>query len=423
MSFTHRNHYVPEWYQKRFLPDGQGKYFFLKLQPKVTKLPDGRSWTETARNQWGPPRCFYEDDLYTTRFGGALNDDIEKQLFGRIDGDGKAAIEHFADYRFDSQAERALHQLMDYMDAQVLRTPRGIARIRQMTKSSDHNLALMAMQQIRQVHQTMWLECVWEVVDCSGSGVDLLVSDNPVTFYNRAIFPGARQCAYPLEPDLSLVGTQTLFPLQKSKLLVLTHLQFARDPSYNPKVARINPRYFASTFFDLRSVITESRKLDAEAVLKVNHIIKSRAHQFVAASTKEGLFPEKQLRTTHWSKLGEDEFLLPDPREIEFSTAILVGYGDGRPGWGQDEYGRPPSRNDMEDPSRGREWRALHRRREEWDKRYGALDHAPTHLRGFGPGKRRSTSKPTRESAPPDAAKAESRSTPVTKDTGPPSDC
>jgi hypothetical protein len=47
--------------QKRFLPDGGGKYFLLKLHPKVTKLPKGRSWTETSCNQWGPPRCFYEN--------------------------------------------------------------------------------------------------------------------------------------------------------------------------------------------------------------------------------------------------------------------------------------------------------------------------------------------------------------------------
>lgn len=412
MSFTHRNHYVPEWYQKRFLPDGGGKYFLLKLHPKVTKLPKGRSWTETSCNQWGPPRCFYENDLYTTRFGTAENDDIETQLFGRIDSDGKAAVEHFTDYHFDARAEQALHDLMDYMDAQVLRTPRGLARIRKMTHSSDHNLSLLAMQQIRQLHQTMWLECVWEVIDCGGSGIDLLASDNPVTFYNRAIFPGARECAFPLEPDLALLGTQTLFPLRKDKLLVLTHLQFGRDPSYSPTTTRINPRYFASTFFDMRSVITGSRKLDAEAVLKVNHIIKSRAHQFVAASTKEDLFPEKELGTTHWSKLGEREFLLPDPREIGFSTAILAGYDDGRPAWGQDEYGRAPRRNEMEDPNRARECQALHRRQKEWDTRCGPLDHTPTHLAGLGPTRKRSTPKPTRDPAPADEPKPQSPAMP-----------
>ena len=303
---------------------------------------------------------------------------------------GEAYRRHLEDVREvprhrDADASRLDAAVAVRLDAQVLRTPRGLARIQRMSGFDDRNACLLAMQQIRQIHGTMWVECVWEIIDCTGSGVDLLVSDNPVTFYNRALVPGARECAFPLEPDLALLGTQTLFPLCKDKLLVLTNLQFARDPSYNPKKTRINPRYFAPTVFSMLDVITDSRKLDAEGVLKVNYIMKSRAHQYIASSTEDGLYPERQLPTTHWSKLCQDEFLLPDPREITFATATIFGYDDGRPGWGMDEYGRPPRNNEMEDQNRAREFAALDRRKKQWERRWGPLGRVPAHFRHSRP--------------------------------------
>lgn len=387
MSFTHHNHYVPEWYQKRFLPPGEGKYFFLKLQPSMVIRPDGGRHREKALHRWGPRTCFYQDDLYTTRFGAAEDDDIERHLFGRIDDRGKSAVEFFMGYSVQTQSNDRIRGLMDYMDAQVLRTPRGLARVRLIARSQDHNLTLLAMQQLRQMHLTMWLECVWEIIDTNGSGIDLVVSDNPVTFYNRGLFPGTKECRFPWEPELALLGTQTLFPLSPDKLLVLTHVQFARDPRYDPKKPRINPRVFAETFFPLSDVITGSRKLDSEGVSKVNYIIKQRAHEYIAASTEAGLYPERALGTTHWSKLGEAECLLPDPREVGFSSTILCSDERGN-SWGYDEYGRPPSRDEMKDPYRTREWDALHRRQAAWDKRFGKLGHFPAHMRNLRPTKK-----------------------------------
>lgn len=383
MSFTRRNHYVPQWYQRRFLPERHGSYFFLKLRPKMKTLPDGRRVLEKECVPRNPATCFFETDLYTTRFGTVENDDIEKHLFGMIDTDGHQAIDHFCDYRPTNEIHEACHHLIDYMDAQALRTPRGLARIQQRTGFTDHNACLFAMQSIRQVHGTMWAECVWEIIDCSGSGVDLIVSDNPVTFYNRGLFPGARECAFPNEPGLELMGTQTLFPLRKDKLLALTHTQFARDPSYNPQRPRINPRHHAPTVFAMLDVITESRKLDTASVLKVNYIIKMRAHQYLAASTEEGLYPERRLKSTHWPKLCADEFLLPDPREITFSTGIMFGYADGRSAFSMDEYGRPigAGGKDMEDKNRAREWVAMQRRKKRWEEKWGPLQHHPAHFR------------------------------------------
>src|SRR5260370_42555827 len=82
-DFRH-NHYVPEWYQRRFMLPGKGTYWYLDLQPDQV-VRDGHRHTRRALLPWGPGRCFTEDDLYTTRWGGRENVDIEKFFFDSVD--------------------------------------------------------------------------------------------------------------------------------------------------------------------------------------------------------------------------------------------------------------------------------------------------------------------------------------------------
>ena len=65
MSFTVRNHYVPQWYQKRFfVPDsGQSRLYYLDLAPDTIKLPNGKTTTRKALRQLGPVNCFMQDHL------------------------------------------------------------------------------------------------------------------------------------------------------------------------------------------------------------------------------------------------------------------------------------------------------------------------------------------------------------------------
>ena len=42
------HHYVPEWYQKRFLLPGTAKLHLLDLKPETVKLPNGKSFTRNA---------------------------------------------------------------------------------------------------------------------------------------------------------------------------------------------------------------------------------------------------------------------------------------------------------------------------------------------------------------------------------------
>lgn len=76
MKQSHKHHYVPEWYQRRFMLDGQKAYFRLDLSPEVIKRPDGKIIRKGEILNKGPSKFFYEIDLYTTNYFGHQNDDI-----------------------------------------------------------------------------------------------------------------------------------------------------------------------------------------------------------------------------------------------------------------------------------------------------------------------------------------------------------
>src|SRR5690349_3859163 len=100
MSFTNLNHYVPRWYQRRFLPQGVGerKLFYLDLQPEQIRRPDGSTYFRETCRRLGPDSCFAQNHLYTMFFGERASDVIEQRFFGEIDSDGAKAADFFLDY-------------------------------------------------------------------------------------------------------------------------------------------------------------------------------------------------------------------------------------------------------------------------------------------------------------------------------------
>ena len=137
------NHYVPEWYQKRFLRTGQSQHYYLNLHPETVR-ENGHTYTRRALYCWGPKRCFAQDDLYTTRWGGLENRDIERFFFGQIDNDSKGAVEHFADWAFDGDSADALQTLVPYMSVQKLRTPKGLGWLRTVFGETDANVSALS---------------------------------------------------------------------------------------------------------------------------------------------------------------------------------------------------------------------------------------------------------------------------------------
>jgi hypothetical protein len=67
----------------------------LDLNPPKTELPNGRVIVGRELELLSPKKCFREKDLYTTRFGRTLNDEIERFLFGAIDTAGANAVRAF----------------------------------------------------------------------------------------------------------------------------------------------------------------------------------------------------------------------------------------------------------------------------------------------------------------------------------------
>src|ERR1700731_3674911 len=99
-EFVH-NHYIPKWYQRRFMLSGQRTYWYRDLEPKEVVQQSGHKYTRRALLRWGPDSCFAEDGLYTTKWGAEENVDIEKFFFGRVDSSGKSAVEFFSNFQFD----------------------------------------------------------------------------------------------------------------------------------------------------------------------------------------------------------------------------------------------------------------------------------------------------------------------------------
>jgi len=355
------NHYVPIWYQKNFLSSKKKSFHYLNLYPDKIELPNGKIKLKKQMCwPFSPKQCFYQTDLYTTSFLGNLNDEIERYLFGKIDSDGSIAIKAFMDLDY-----RLFHKyfikVFEYMDIQKLRTPKGLVWLSQKFPMITHNQLLMEMQSIRKLHCTIWAETVKEIVSAKNSKVKFIVSDHPVTVYNPACPPGSLECKYPNDPRIEMKGTQTIFPLDLDRCLILTNLDYAKNPILRDlKEFRPNPNPFRNTLVRYDNIIND-RELSEGEVAHINWIIKSRASQYLAAEQSEWLFPEKTVQAD-WADSGK-VLMPPSDKLYKYGGEVYVGYEDGSSSY-QDQYGRTRP-----------EWKLLKKKKR--DRKIGANDPCP----------------------------------------------
>lgn len=372
MTDFKRNHYLPEWYQKLFIckDASQQKQYYLDISPKKITTQNGKTYTRKPIRYLGPPSSFYQDDLYTRTFGDFESREIEKRFFGQIDSKGKAAVEYFSNYRPPCADPPPLDDFLVYLSTQRMRTPQGLKELRKLIGPSSKNDLLFKMQELKMMHCAIWSECVWAILDATESETKFIISDKPVTYYNKGCFPNSSHCIGFNDPLASLNGTHTIFALSPNKALVLTHLSWLRNPYGNPLKERPNAKLFRQTFFDLTSLQT-GRLLSEDEVISINYIIKMRAFRFIAGPSKECLFPEDKIKNTRWDGFGNTYLLMPDPRSVPFISGVSMEFDTGR-SQSLDEYGRQPHERDYNDKERyDLEWNAFNAFKGEYARKFG----------------------------------------------------
>lgn len=333
-QISRKNHYVPVWYQRRFFSKNSNKLFCLNLTPHE-QLPDGRIISFREVSELPPSSCFCKQDLYTTQFGEILNDEIERFLMGVIDTEGAAAVSAISEGN-PNAVHDALQPFFEYLDAQKLRTPKGLDWIKSQYPGLTQVELMVEMQGLRQMHCTMWAEGVREIISAEDSDVKFIVTDHPVTIYNAAFPPESLACRYPADPPIELIGSQTVFVLDENHCLILTNLEYANNPDGVDLTARrTNARYRGHSIIRTDAYI-RTRKFSRDEVIATNYLLKRRAHKFIAAGNKDWLFPEKHF-ARDWSGIGK--ILLPKDELWRFGGEIYVGHQDGSVYY-QDEFGR-----------------------------------------------------------------------------------
>jgi hypothetical protein len=337
---TKDNHYIPQWHQKGFMSDRENE--LCHLTNKVVPLPNGETKTISSVKWYSPAQRFYEEHLYTVFFGREINDEIEQQLFGPIDNNGSKAVRAFLTDN-QSQWHHNFQDFITYLDAQKLRTPSGLDWIRSKYPDLDQLQLMTELQSLRTMHCTLWAEGVRELVSAEDSNTKFILSDHPITIYNFACQPNSELCNYPNEPDISLKGSQTIFPLDKNRCLILTNLEYAQDPeNVNPLEQRTNATRIRQSMANTIEFIN-IRKLTDDDVTKINYIIKNRAKTSVAAGKMDWLYPERNVNCD-WSELRH--VLLPPKKELfRYGGEMYAKFEDGTVHY-QDAFGRTSQPNE-----------------------------------------------------------------------------
>ncbi|WP_377799781.1 DUF4238 domain-containing protein [Bosea eneae] len=295
------------------------------------------AWNDTPTS-----KAFVQKDLYSTFFGTSVNDEIERRLFGDIDGRGSQAVRAFSGSDV-TEWHKHFQTFFEYLDIQKIRTPKGLDWLKAQYPKLSQNELMYEMQGIRMMHCTIWVGGVREIVSAENSDVKFIFSDHPVTIYNHAISPTHAMGAYPLDPSIALRASQTIFPLNRNLCLILSNLEYARDPSTGPLEKRTFARNYRQSMTRIDAFI-RTRKLTAEEVTQFNFVLKSRARRYIGGGRKEWLYPEKAI-SQPWADLRKT-FLPPKDELFHFGGEMFAKYESGHVHY-QDEFGRTEKPRDF----------------------------------------------------------------------------
>ena len=340
--------------------------FYLDLKPDEFTTGDGRKIIDKAVKRRGVSQCFKQDDLYTRWFGHTRNTQVEQYFFGRIDSDAIASIKYFENYDHTDIDYAAYRNIMPYLVSQRLRTPRGLNWLSQQTGVTERNRLFDALAYLRNMYSAVWSECIWQIADADNSDTKFIISDNPVTIYNKEI--GTHNRTWHREksdPDPTLMGSHMVFALSMNKVLILTHPGWAKNPFQDGMLRRPNTNPVRPTVFNYTEIQINRHLSDTE-VKQINFILKNKAQRYIAAYKEEWLYPENDINASDWKTFGDGILFLPDPRSLNLGGEMFIGFDDGT-SYAQDQYGRPPSNAA---PSRA-EWNTLERIKGDFANKFG----------------------------------------------------
>ena len=162
------------------------------------------------------------------------------------------------------------------MSVQKPRTPKGLAHLAHLTKLKSKNVVLLAMQRFQNLHCAIWAESVWAIAEAENCATKFIVSDHPVSVYNRIAFLTRCFAAASTIPRFGDNGSHTIFPLSPTKVLILTNLSWVRNPYGNANRLRPNPNPLRTAMFKFTD-IQIGRQLSETEVNQINFVIKKRA--------------------------------------------------------------------------------------------------------------------------------------------------
>ncbi len=335
MSKTKKNHYIAQWYQKGFFYDSKDKLHHLNLSPdRINSLKESIKYHNNYTIK-SPANIFFTEHLYSTFLENNFNDSVERILFGNIDNIGSRAVNYFINGEFTNQ-HKYFNFFFEYLDAQKIRTPKGLDWIKKYYSNLKQNDLMQEMQGLRQLNCTTWLEGVKEIVSAENSEIKFIFSDHPVTIYNFGLSLEENDYKYPYDPSINLKGSQTIFPLDKNHCLILTNYEYAKNPdTENLKELRTDVCNFRKSLTRTDNII-RTRSLKKQDVESINYIIKKRANKYIAAGKKEWLYPENNINI-ELNKI--QKILLPPKNELsKYGGEIFAKFESGHIQY-QNEFG------------------------------------------------------------------------------------
>jgi hypothetical protein len=313
MSKYRNNHYVPEWYQKKFFPCSDSKFHVVDLNPREITVK-GETKVVPYRSPRGSSESFCSSDLYTLYTdNGCISTKIEKELFGEIDRKGAKSFSPFLtdNGTCTTDPREYLYDFLYYLNAQRVRTPMILEAYKYfISKQGEKHLNhLNLMHSTRQDNIITWMEAYWEVVSAVDSDVKFIISDNPVTFYNPMMFHGHKELEYQIFGSM-MIGTRVIFPLSKDFCLIITNREYINHPGFRCLEYRRNARVGGESMMNSDDIIT-GRKFSSEEVAIINFIIRSHADRYIAGSHKGFLLTDIEIDLCNHKEV--DALLLPKP--------------------------------------------------------------------------------------------------------------